>query len=166
MSRNYKAAALNEWRGIGNLTREPELQYVQSGDAVCKFGMACTKKFKRKDGTTNESTVFLNVKVWRGVAEYVGQYLHKGDPVLVEGSLDMNEWEDKATGKKRSQIEIAGRVVQSLGYSEDGGNQSRGQQETRSSGGGHQQHGGQQAYESAPKPRKIEEPVPEDDIPF
>lgn len=126
----------------GRLTRDPELRYLPSGTAVCKMGLAVSRQFKTKEGERREETLFINVTTWGPSAEFCGERLRKGRPIVVEGRLKSDEWEDKNTGQKRSTIEVTAERVQQLDWSED--------------------------RESAPKPqpRAIEEPVPEDDIPF
>ena len=142
----------------GRLTRDPELRYIPSGMAVCKLGLASSRKYKTKAGEQREDTVFINVTVWGQSAEYSGEHLKKGAPVMVEGSLRMNEWEDKTTGQKRSAIDINADRVHHLAWEDRGG---------QGGGGGGQQGGGNYGgYSDAPKPRAIEEPIPEDDIPF
>ena len=152
----------------GRLTRDPELRYIASGSAVCKLGLAVSRKYKTKSGETREETLFVNVTVWGPSGEWCGEHMKKGAPVLVEGSLKSNEWEDKNTGQKRTAIDINANRVQSLAWEDRGDQQGGG-----GNYGGGQQSGGQQqgggnygGYSDAPKPRAIEEPIPEDDIPF
>ena len=143
----------------GRLTRDPELRYIQSGTAVRKLGLAVSRKFKTKTGETREETLFVNATVWGQSGEWVGERLKKGAPVLVEGSLKSSEWEDKNTGQKRTAIDINATRVQPLAW-EDRGGQGGAQQGDGQEGGN---YGG---YSDAPSPRNIEEPIPEDDIPF
>ena len=126
----------------GRLTRDPELRYTPSNVALCKMGLAVSRMFKTKDGERREETLFINVTAWRGTAEYIGENLRKGQPVLVEGRLKSDEWEDKNTGQKRTSIEVQADRVQQISW-EDRDSKSK-----------------------PPEPRPIEEPVPEDDIPF
>jgi single-strand DNA-binding protein len=153
----------------GRLTRDPELRYIQSGTAVCKLGLAVSRKFKTKTGETREETLFVNATVWGQSGEWVGERLKKGAPVLVEGSLKSSEWEDKNTGQKRTAIDINATRVQPLAW-EDRGGQGGGGNYGGGQGGGQQgdgQEGGNYGgYSDAPSPRNIEEPIPEDDIPF
>lgn len=135
----------------GRLTRDPELRYIPSGTALCKLGLAVSRKFKTKTGETKEDTVFINITAWGATAEFCNEYMKKGAPILVEGRLTMNEWEDKNTGQKRSTIEVSADRVQNMAWGDRDGQ------------GGGQGGGG---YSNAPKPRPIEEPIPEDDIPF
>lgn len=137
---------LNKVFLAGNLTRDPELKYIASGTPLCKLGLAVSRKYRTKDGELRDETMFINVTVWGKSAEYCGENLRKGKPVLVEGRLKANDWEDKNTGQKRTSIEVTADRVQQISWDDRGGG-----------GGG----GG-----SKPAPRAIEEPVPEDDIPF
>ncbi len=132
----------------GRLTRDPELRYIQSGTALCKLGLAVSRKYRTKDGEQKEETLFINVTCWGKTAEYVGENYHKGRPVFIEGRLKSDEWEDKNTGQKRTAIDVTADRVQALDWEDRGGG----------GGGGRPQ--------SKPEPRAIEEPVPEDDIPF
>ncbi len=145
---------LNKVTLAGRLTRDPELRYLPSGLALCKMGLASSRFFKSKDGEKKEETLFINVTVWDKMAEFCGQNYKKGRPLLIEGRLKSDDWEDKTTGQKRSQIEITAVRVQALDW-EDRGGAPRG-----SAGGGQPDQSGK------PSPRMIEEPIPEDDIPF
>lgn len=107
---------LNKVLLAGRLTREPELSFIQSGKALCKLGLAVSKKFKTKGGEQKEETIFINVTCWGKTAEYVGEKLAKGRPVIVEGRLKSDEWEDKNTGQKRTSIEITADRVQALDW--------------------------------------------------
>lgn len=138
---------LNKVFMAGRLTRDPELKYIQSGTALCKLGLANSRKYKAKDGSQREETLFVDVTCWGRTAEFVGENFRKGRPVMVEGRLKSDEWEDKNTGQKRTKIEITADRVQSLDWEDRGGG-----------GGGSRQ--------AAVQPRAIEEPIPEDDIPF
>jgi single-strand DNA-binding protein len=139
----------------GRLTRDPELRYLPSGVALCKLSVANSRYYKGKDGERREETVFADVTVWERQAEWIGERLRKGRPVLVEGRLRQDEWEDKATGQKRSRLEITAQRVTPLDWDEDG-----------RSGGATSRPASAAAPSSAPSPRVIEEPIPEDDIPF
>ena len=150
---DLKVPDLNRVLLAGRLTRDPELSYLPSGTAVCKMGLAVSRFYRTQDGERKEETSFFNIKVWSKQAEYCGQYLKKGRPVLIEGSLRSNEWEDKTTGQKRSAIEVNAVRVQQLDWDDRSGG----------SGGGAARSA---APTPAPRPRADEEPVPEDDIPF
>lgn len=147
---------LNRVYLAGRLTRDPELSYLPSGTPLCKMGLAVSRYYKTQDGERKEEVTFLNVIVWNKLAEFCGQYLKKGRPVLVEGSLRSNEWEDKTTGQKRSTIEVQARSVQQLDWEDR-------------AGGSAPSGGGSRSAASAPAASRqpaYDEPVPEDDIPF
>ena len=90
----------------GNLTRDPELRYTPKGTAVADFGLAINKSWKDEQGEKHEKCTFVDVTAWSGAAETISQYLHKGDPILLSGELDLQTWEDKQTGDKRSKLKV------------------------------------------------------------
>lgn len=94
---------------LGNLTRDPELRTTTGGTQVCELGLAVNRKTKEK-----ETTSFIDVKLWGRTAEIAGQYLAKGRSVLVEGRLEQESWEDKATGQKRSKLVVVGEAMQMI----------------------------------------------------
>jgi len=141
---DFKMPDLNKVYLAGRLTRDPELKYTQSGLAMCKLGLAASHYYKGRDGEKKEDTLFIDVTVWDKQAEYLGQRLRQGNPVLVEGRLRTDSWEDKTTGQKRSRIDIQALRVQELSWPGE------------KTGGA-----------VTPEPRaNQEEPIPEDDIPF
>ena len=112
---------LNQVVLIGRLTRDPELRYVADGTALCTFSIAISMKYKSKDGEKKEDVVFVNnIAAWGRLGEVCGEYLQKGSPVFVEGRLTLNEWEDKETKKKMSQLRITATAIQMLGRKGDG----------------------------------------------
>lgn len=136
---------LNKVIIAGRLTRDPEERSLPNGTPLCKLGLAYSRKIGAKGGDQREETLFINVTCWDKQAEIIRNFkLRKGRAVIVEGRLKANEWEDKATGQKRSTIEITADRVDPLDWEDRG-----------SSGGGSRSS-------SAPS----DEPLPEDDIPF
>lgn len=107
--------SLNKAMLIGNLTHDPELRRTPSGTAFSKLRMAVNESFQNKNGEKVEKTVFLDVDVWDRQAETCAQYLGKGSPIFVEGRLQMDEWDDKETGQKRSRLKVRAERVQFLG---------------------------------------------------
>lgn len=177
----------------GRLTSDPDLRYTQTGRAYCRLRLANTRYFKSKEGERREDTTFVNASCWDKQAEFIGERLRKGRPVLVEGTLRSYEMEDSTTGQKTTRLEINARRITPLDWDDNsGGGQGGGGQggggygggggsQSGGSGGGHGgggQGGGQGgAYgggyggspaSGQPRPRPIEEPMPEaeDDIPF
>ena len=107
-------ASLNRVLLIGNLTRDPEVRYTQSGMAVGKIGMATNREYKTANGEMKKETTFVNVTVWGRQAETCGEYLRKGSQAFVEGRLKLDEWNDK-DGQKRTQLVVVAERVQFLG---------------------------------------------------
>lgn len=97
----------------GNLTRTPELKRTPGGTAVCDLGIAINEKRKSQDGSFVEKVVFVEVACWRRTAETAAEHLSKGDPVLVEGKLDLDTWE--TDGKKHSRLKVICHRMQMLG---------------------------------------------------
>src|SRR5579872_587904 len=97
---------------MGNLTRDPEHKQLTSGQGVCRLGLATNRQFKNKQsGTMIQEVCYIDIDVWGPQAESCRQYLQKGRPVLVEGRLKLDSWDD-ANGQKRSKHSIvADRVV-------------------------------------------------------
>ncbi|MDA0991514.1 MAG: single-stranded DNA-binding protein [Verrucomicrobia bacterium] len=107
-------ASFNRVILMGNLTKDPEVRYLQSGTAVCDLRLAVTEKFKNKAGETVDSTCFVDVVVWARQAETCGEYLSKGSPILTEGRLQLDEWKTKE-GETRSKLRVRADRVQFLG---------------------------------------------------
>lgn len=118
-------ASVNKVILIGNLTRDPELKYTQSGTAIAEIGLAVNRKFKQGD-EMKEEVAFVDVTLWGKTGELAGQYLKKGKPVYIEGRLQLASWEDKATGQKRSKLKVVGETMQFLGGKSDGESQQGG----------------------------------------
>jgi len=97
---------------VGNLTRDPELKWLQSGTAVCELGLAINERTKRGD-SWEETVLFVDVTLWAKTAEVAAEYLHKGSPVLIEGRLKLDTWEKD--GQKRSKLRVVGERMQMLG---------------------------------------------------
>ena len=105
---------VNKWIGIGNLGAAPDVKYTASGAAVCNFSIACTEKWKGKDGQWQEKTEWVKIVAWNKLGEICGEYLAKGKMVYIEGKLQTREWEDK-NGGKRYTTEIVAREMKMLG---------------------------------------------------
>ena len=114
-------ANLNKVMLIGNLTRDPELRYTPKGTAVADIGMAINRVRTDEQGQRQEDTTFVDVTLWGRQAELAQQYLSKGRPVYIEGRLQMDTWEDKASGQKRSKLKVVGENMQFQGSSGGGG---------------------------------------------
>ena len=99
---------------VGNLTADPELQYVSSGTARGKFSIAVNRKFKDGSGQLQEETVFVPITTWGSLAENCSNYLVKGRSVLVDGRLRITTFDDK-DGSKRKYAEVVAQTVEFLG---------------------------------------------------
>ncbi len=157
------ARSFNQVILMGNLTRDPELKQIPSGQSVCTFSLALNRSFKGADGEWQEATDYIDVVAWGPLGERVAQYVTKGRPVLVNGRLQSRSWEQD--GVKRSKVEVNAQDVTFLG--------GRGEGAEGGQGGGDYAP----AQSSAPKKstKKTDEPVVEDlgeepinldDIPF
>src|SRR5258708_5544907 len=100
---------------IGNLTRDPELRYTSQGVAIAKIGLAVNRTWRNEAGETKEEVTFVDVDAFRRQAETLAQYLKKGSPLMVEGRLKLDQWDDKQTGQKRSRLGIVLEGFQFLG---------------------------------------------------
>jgi single-strand DNA-binding protein len=90
----------------GNLTRDPELRYTPKGTAVAKIGMAINRTWKDEGGASKEEVTFVDVEAWGRQAEVIAQYMRKGRPLLIEGRLKLDTWEDKTTHQKQSKLKV------------------------------------------------------------
>ena len=140
---------------MGNLTRDPEVRYTSGGTAIAKLGLAVNRRWKNQEGQMQEETTFVDVDAFGRQAETIGQYLKKGRPVMVEGRLKFDQWDDKQTGQKRSKLGVVLENFQFL--------------DSRGEGGGGGDSGGYSKHDSS----SIQPPgggggsVPEDDdVPF
>ena len=113
-------ASFNKVILIGNLTRNPDLRTTANGTAICELGLAVNRRWRDQSGRDQEETTFVDVAVWGRSAENCAQYLQKGAPVLVEGRLRLEQWEDRNGGGKRSRLTVVAEVVQFLGSRADG----------------------------------------------
>lgn len=147
-------ASLNKVFLIGNLTREPELRTTPKGTAICQFGLAVNREFKDESGAKRDETTFIDVEAWGKQAELVAKYLTKGSPAMIEGRLRFDQWEDKASGQKRSRLKVVLENVQFLGAprGRDGASQASGDN-------------GASPPRSAP-PQQHQQPPIDEDVPF
>jgi len=104
---------------MGNLTRDPQVRHTPSGDAVSDLGLAVSEQYTNKAGEKTESVCFADVVVWGKQAEACGQYLSKGSPVVVEGKLQLDQWQTEA-GEKRSRLRVRAMRVQFIGRPKNG----------------------------------------------
>jgi single-strand DNA-binding protein len=115
-------AGFNKVILVGNLTRDPELRYTPKGVAIAKLGLAVNRVWKSETGESKEEVTFVDIDAFGKQAETIAQYLKKGSPLLVEGRLRLDQWDDKQTGQKRSRLGVVLEGFQFLG----GGNRAEG----------------------------------------
>ncbi len=153
-------ANLNKVMLIGNLTRDPEVRFTPSGKAVADISLAINRVWNNDQGQKQEETTFVDVTLWGRQAELAQQYLTKGRGVYIEGRLQMDSWDDKETGKKRTKLKVVGDNLQFLpdGRGSNGG----GAPPQQRSGAPQQRSGPPQGGSAAP----AEDFQEEDDIPF
>jgi single-strand DNA-binding protein len=151
-------ASYNKVILIGNLTRDPELRYTPKGMAIAKIGLAVNRTWRNEAGESKEEVTFIDVDSFGKQAETLAQYLKKGSPLMVEGRLKLDQWDDKATGQKRSKLGVTLEGFQFLG----GGNR------TGEGGGSPDAPKARPAAAPVAKPETAEDaPPPEDDdVPF
>ena len=148
-------ASFNKVILLGNLTRDPEVRYTPKGTAVTELGMAVNRVYTAENGEKREETTFVDVTLWGRTAEIAGEYLKKGRPVLIEGRLQLDTWDDKQSGQKRSKLKVIGEGLQLLGGRPGGG------------GGGDEEGGSRSSSRPAPPPKAAAPSEPDDDeIPF
>jgi single-strand DNA-binding protein len=116
-------ASFNKVILAGNLTRDPELRYTPKGTAIARLGIACNRKWKSETGELKEEVTFVDVDAFGKQAETIGQYLKKGRPILIEGRLRYDTWEDKQSGQKKSKLGV---VLESFQFLDSGGGRGEG----------------------------------------
>ena len=106
---------------MGNLTRDPELRYTPKGTAVAKLGLAVNRSWRNAEGQQQDETTFVDVDAFGKQAETLGQYMQKGRPILIEGRLKLDQWEDKSTGQSRSKLGV---ILEKFSFVGGGGQNS------------------------------------------
>jgi len=153
-------ASFNKVILLGNLTRDPEVRYTPKGSAVCDLGLAVNRQYTLDSGEKREEVTYVDVVLWARLAEIAGEYLKKGRPVFIEGRLQLDTWDDKQSGQKRSKLRVIGETMQLLGSRPPGtGAASESSEQDRQS---------RPSAKSAAPPSKSGAPAERDDdeIPF
>jgi len=151
-------ASFNKVILMGNLTRDPELRYTPKGTAIAKMGLAVNRVWTSETGEKKEEVTFVDVDVFGRTAENVGQYMRKGSPILIEGRLRLDQWDDKQTGQKRSKLGVVAETVQFLGSSRGSSESSSGAEAPRSRAAA--------APGPTAEPVQGDAPPESDDVPF
>src|SRR3954454_8262148 len=125
-------ASFNKVILLGNLTRDPEVRYTPKGSAVCDLAIAVNRQYSLDNGEKREEVTYVDVVLWARLAEIAGEYLKKGRPVFIEGRLQIDTWDDKQSGQKRSKLRVIGETMQLLGSRPSGGGEGGGGDDDRS----------------------------------
>ncbi|QDV17852.1 Single-stranded DNA-binding protein [Gimesia panareensis] len=158
-------ASFNKVILVGNLTRDPQVRYTPGGSAVAEIGLAVNRSwFDKNSNSRKEETTFVDVTLWGRTAEVASEYLTKGRSVLIEGRLQLDQWDDKESGQKRSKLKVVGENMTMLGGRGESGGGAPG-------GGGYGARGGSapsQGGSSSPADSFYDSPggMPDDDVPF
>ena len=138
---------------MGNLTRDPELRYTPKGTAIARLGLACNRKWKSETGEMKEEVTFVDVDAFGKTAETIGQYLKKGRPIMIEGRLRYQTWEDKQSGQKKSKLGV---VMENFQFMDSGSGRGEGAPAPSRPA----------AAAAAPEAPDAEPPHEGDDVPF
>lgn len=146
---------------MGNLTRDPEMRYTPSGAAIANFCVAVNRTWKSEDGQQHEEVSFIDCDAWGRTAETICQYFKKGKPIIVEGRLKQDTWDDRQTGQKRSKLKV---VTERFTFVPGSADQNGQRQEA----GGYRQPPRGQSSAEAPQPdaQYGGSQEPEEDVPF
>jgi single-strand DNA-binding protein len=154
------AKSVNKVILLGNVGKDPEVNFLPSGAAVAKFGLATSDRFKDKGGEWQDRTEWHNLVAFGKVAEIIRDYVKKGAKLYVEGSLRTSSWDDKTSGQKRYKTEVIVNDISLLSGRGDGEGGGSG-----SYSGSRQSSGGQSGY-AQPGPDYGDTGITDEDIPF
>ena len=154
------ARGVNKVILLGNLGKDPEVKYTQSGMAIARFSLATTERAKDKDGNWQDKTEWHNLVAFGRTAEVAGEYLKKGRTIYIEGALRTSSWDDKESGQKKYKTEVIINDLVMVGGQRDGG---------EGGGRGGARSGSnldQRAPEQEESPAPASETITDEDIPF
>ena len=157
-------ANVNKVMLLGNITRDLEVRYTPKGTAVCDLGMAVNRIRNGDNGERIEEVTYVDVTLWGRQAELAGQYLSKGRSVFIEGRLQLDQWDDKQTGQKRSRLRVVAENMQFIGGG--GGGQGGGGSAPRQQSGAPPQTQNQAPPAQGGAPAADSFDNDDDDIPF
>jgi len=157
MAGNYNRVLL-----MGNITRDIELKYTQTNQAVATVGLAVNRKYKGADGQLKEDVTFVDCDAWGKTAEMISQYFAKGRPIFIEGRLRLDTWKDKQDGSNRSKLKVVIENFQFVDSKPGGGATNGAPGASRPAPQGRPAGAPAAAAGEAPP----YEPIEEDDIPF
>ena len=155
---------------VGNLTRDPELRYTPKGTAIARIGLAINRTWRDPEtNATKEEVTFIDIDAWGKQAETIAQYVKKGRPLLVEGRLKLDSWEDKNTKEKRSKLGVVLESFQFLDSSQDRGGEAGAAGFDSASSGSSRPRPAASGSSAAPTGARSEPeamPPEDDDVPF
>ncbi len=155
-------ASFNKVILVGNLTRDVDLRFTPKGTAIAKLGIAVNRVWRNEAGESKEEVTFVDVDAFGKQAETIANYLKKGSPLLVEGRLRLDQWDDKQTGQKRSRLGVVLESFQFLG-----GARAEGAPEgPRRAAAPQQSTSAAPSQHSAPASEPDGPPPEDDDVPF
>jgi len=149
-------ASFNKVILAGNLTRDPELRYTPKGTAVAKLTLAVNRTYTTESGEKKEEVSFVDIDAWGRQAEVIAQYMKKGRPLLVEGRLKQDTWEDKNTKQKQSKLKV---VLEGFSFIDSNRGDAAGAAPAAA-------RPAASAPAVATEPAEAEPAPPEDDVPF
>jgi single-strand DNA-binding protein len=151
----------------GNLTRDPELRYTPKGMAIAKLGLAINRSFTTESGEKRDEVTFVDVDAFGRQAEVIGQYMRKGRPILIEGRLRLDQWEDKTTHQKKSRLGV---VLESFSFLDSGRGEGSptdpNAARSASASASASAPASAAATPTTPAPEPESPPAEEDDVPF
>lgn len=154
-------ASFNKVILAGNLTRDPELRYTPKGTAIARIGLALNRTYTTETGEKREEVTYVDVDAFGRQAEVLAQYMRKGRPLLVEGRLRLDQWEDKNTHQKQSKLRV---VLESFSFLDSGRTAEAATAEAGPSSPGRPASAAAAPTASTPEPDLP--PAEEDDVPF
>jgi single-strand DNA-binding protein len=110
---------------VGNVGKDPEVKYTPSGVTLAKFSLATNERFKDKSGEWQDRPEWHIVLAWQRLTEIVGEYVHKGSKLYIEGKLQSSSWEDRSSGEKKYRTEVVALDIVLLGSPEPGADADR-----------------------------------------
>ncbi len=163
-------SSLNKVMIMGNITRDIEVRHTPNNTAVATIGVAMNRKWKTPEGEQREEVVFVDCDAWGRTAEVIAQYFSKGKPIMIEGRLKLDTWDDKTTGKKQSKLKVVIEEFYFVGGRDGGGSGGEeGGGQARSSGNWAPRQNAPRQAATAPAARPsapAAEPMGDEDIPF
>lgn len=146
---------------MGNLTRDPELKFGATNNAICKIGLAVNRRYTTASGEKREEVTFVDCDAFGKTAENIGKYFTKGKPIFIEGHLRLDQWEKE--GQKFSKLKV---VVDTFQFIDSGGSGGGGRSNASSDDHGEVDAPPRVQTRSTRQPQASAPDISEEDIPF